>query len=427
MSSSLRVRGLAVTTPHRPLLADVDLELPSVGITWLVGPVAAGKSTLLRTLAGVFDGKPGVKVEGEVDYIAAAGDATRRPRLVAQQTTTLLQSPRSALATSISERGAPTTAAARELAEVALIEAGLGALVGSSRPIAELSVCERRLIAIAQAACDDPPVILIDEPTANLAAEEGRLVVAMLAKLAQRCALLVVTHDQGNLRDLPGALLFLAGGRIVERSTSSAFLAAPATTYGEDFAHTGGCAAPSLLTQTATKERPPAGWIKWIIPERLAGTPRPGLLRSLECDLEALQDAGVSTILCLEEQLPYEPALMRAYGFDLLHAPIADMCAAPAAELEELSHEIAARIARGACVVVHCRAGLGRTGTILAATLVTRGISAAEALGEIRRVEPRFVQSSAQLDALLDLERLVTTSRRDADASPTRNSLENTH
>jgi len=49
---------------------------------------------------------------------------------------------------------------------------------------------------------------------------------------------------------------------------------------------------------------------------------------------------------------------------------------------------------------VHCRAGLGRTGTVLAAHLIWEGKGSLSALEYVRRIEPRWVQSEAQVKFL---------------------------
>ncbi|MGE0326021.1 MAG: dual specificity protein phosphatase family protein, partial [Polyangiaceae bacterium] len=55
---------------------------------------------------------------------------------------------------------------------------------------------------------------------------------------------------------------------------------------------------------------------------------------------------------------------------------------------------------RGDRVAVHCHAGLGRTGTMLAAFLIYRGETAEAAITRVREVRPSYIQSQAQLDFL---------------------------
>lgn len=392
---ALLVDRLSVSVAGRPLLADISFELPTTGLTWLVGPVASGKTTLLRAIAGMFAATSNVDVGGLVD-------AARPARLVGLQPDALLLSPVAAVSAAVHARGSRSVIETQELAAFALTEVGLGTLRDLATPVAELPLHQRRLIAVAQAVASEAGVIMLDEPTAGLGEAPRSLVLRVIEQLALRFALMVVSHNQNDLRAVPGALLFLAGGRILERGDSQTFLEAPVSTDAQRFVASGGCATPSLAMESAKERvrRTASTWIKWVMPDRLAGTRRPGLLRDLDVDLEALHEAGFSVLVCLEERVPYDLEVVRAFGFEFIHVPIADMQAPSVEALGATAALVKERVERGSRVLVHCRAGLGRTGTVLAAVLVMGGLDVADAIREIRRTEPRFIQSDAQLAAV---------------------------
>jgi ABC-type lipoprotein export system ATPase subunit len=83
----------------------------------------------------------------------------------------------------------------------------------NSRP-AKLSLGERQRAAVARAVIHRPPMILADEPTASLDAENGRVVIRMLTELcAERHTLLVVaTHDEAVMRALPRSVRIREAG-----------------------------------------------------------------------------------------------------------------------------------------------------------------------------------------------------------------------
>lgn len=133
---------------------------------------------------------------------------------------------------------------------------------------------------------------------------------------------------------------------------------------------------------------------RWIVSGALAGSAQPGLLADLADDVEFLRQSRIVRIVSLTS-LPM-PASVAEAGFELIHFPIMDMgiptpraCAGLCAEL------VAHLYARP--VLLHCRGGLGRTGTIAACCLVTLGQSPEAALAHVRDVNPNYVQSGAQV------------------------------
>lgn len=138
----------------------------------------------------------------------------------------------------------------------------------------------------------------------------------------------------------------------------------------------------------------------WILDGRLAGSPRPGLLDSYDEDLAWLKARGIHLIVSLTRN-PLSPSPL---GFQCLHFPIDDMGVPTPRAAAALCQAIIEILDQGHPVVLHCKAGLGRTGTLLACCLVTLGRSGEEALSEVRRYNPSFVQNQLQEMFILHYE-----------------------
>ncbi len=136
----------------------------------------------------------------------------------------------------------------------------------------------------------------------------------------------------------------------------------------------------------------------WILPGRLAGMarPRPG-------SAEELREEGVGAVLCLTEEPPL-PELERA-GFVVRHEPVRDFTAPDPDALERCAEFVTQRMGAGAAVVVHCHAGYGRTGTVLAACLVATGLDVQEAIEKVRRQRPGSIETFEQESAVVEFAR----------------------
>jgi atypical dual specificity phosphatase len=147
----------------------------------------------------------------------------------------------------------------------------------------------------------------------------------------------------------------------------------------------------------------PRGFV-WIEDGRLAATPMPGITSAIDHDLGLLKDAGITVLITLTEQ-DFPQDILAQHGLRNLHFPIADRKAPSTAETDVLVNQMHDMLDSGEVLAVHCLAGLGRTGTILAAYMVKeKGVSAQVALNQIRRFNRQFVQTADQEDFLVEYE-----------------------
>ncbi|MFM8271485.1 MAG: metal ABC transporter ATP-binding protein [Gemmata sp.] len=193
-TSAVAVHDLTVAYREKPVLWDVDLEVPPGVLMAVVGPNGAGKTTLIKSVLGLV--KP---VSGEV----------------------LVQgkpySPRAQAVAYVPQRGTvdwdfPTTvfdvalmgtygrlgwfrrpgAAERARAAEALARVGMGAF--AERQISQLSGGQQQRVFLARALVQDAPVYLMDEPFQGVDAVTERAIVDILRELRTRGRTVVVVH-----------------------------------------------------------------------------------------------------------------------------------------------------------------------------------------------------------------------------------------
>lgn len=124
-----------------------------------------------------------------------------------------------------------------------------------------------------------------------------------------------------------------------------------------------------------------------------------GPLSAYDDDLPVLHAAGVRAVVSLLN-LPSDAPVYESAGFAFLCLPVPDGGAPTMEQASEFVRFV--REQREGCrpVAVHCEAGLGRTGTMLAVYLISEGESAETAIRRIREVEPVAVETVRQIQFL---------------------------
>lgn len=147
----------------------------------------------------------------------------------------------------------------------------------------------------------------------------------------------------------------------------------------------------------------------WLIEGEVAGSSRP---RSRQ-ELVFLEHHGVKALVRMADDA-------EAYGFHAevedsrladCHEPVKDFTAPSQEQAQRMVAFVREHVSRGQPVCVSCGSGLGRTGTVLACYLVSKGSSAEEAIRRVRHVRPGSIETPEQEQAVHDYAMWLRTGR----------------
>jgi iron(III) transport system ATP-binding protein len=228
--AGLRCENLAKSYGERPVLVDVDLEVPEGTLTAILGASGSGKTTLLRIVMGFVAADRGaVAVGGRV--VADAGRVNVAPDkraigYVAQEGALF---PHLTVAENIGFGLRRSERRSGGRINRALDLVGLDRAYAGRQP-GQLSGGEQRRVALARALAPQPAVVLLDEPFSGLdAALRAETRAAVLAAMdGTDTTAVLVTHDQAEALSMGDQVAVLRAGRLIQTAPPADLYHAPA-------------------------------------------------------------------------------------------------------------------------------------------------------------------------------------------------------
>lgn len=224
--AAVSITGLSVTRGKKPVLRDLDLELPRGEVVGLLGPSGCGKSTLLRSIVGTqsIDGGR-VRVLGE-----NAGSAGLRHRVgyMTQDAAVYDDLPVAANLRYF----ARVLGAGNDMVQRAIERTDLGSVARSMA--GELSGGQHSRLSLAIALLGEPELLVLDEPTVGLDPVLRVELWGLFTELAASGATLLVSSHVMDEATRCDSLVLMREGRIIARDTPAGLLERTGTATAED-------------------------------------------------------------------------------------------------------------------------------------------------------------------------------------------------
>ena len=226
MTALLEARDLTMRFGGVLAVDRVSLKVEEGELRCLIGPNGAGKSTFFKCLTGQHaptGGKVfwrGRDVTGSAPFAVARlgiGIKTQVPALFDAMTVF-------AGVVLAVRRKRPEVEARRRAGEV-LDLLGIASL--ANRPVGLLAHGQRQLVELAMVIAPEPDLIILDEPTAGMSAEETRRTAEVIRMLNRSCAIVVVEHDMQFIRAIARRVTVFHQGRVLVEDDAARVFADP--------------------------------------------------------------------------------------------------------------------------------------------------------------------------------------------------------
>jgi ABC-type sugar transport system ATPase subunit len=225
----LRLQGVGKSFGPVHALADINLDIPAGQVTALVGDNGAGKSTMIKTIAGIWEPSSGHLVwNGQPVTLHGPKDATDLGIATVYQDLALCDNldivqnmmlGHEALRSGLLDEVKMELTAKQTLADLRVTT------VRSIRqPVGSLSGGQRQSVAVAKAVMLDAKLVVMDEPTAALGVTQTELVLELIGRLRSRGhAVIVISHNLKEVFQVADRIAVLYLGRLAATGPAAEF------------------------------------------------------------------------------------------------------------------------------------------------------------------------------------------------------------
>lgn len=223
----LRMAGISKSFPGVLALKQVDFDLMPGEVHALLGENGAGKSTLIKILGGIYQADEGtIEIEGRPTRLRGVHDAYRAGVSIIHQE--LFMVPELSVAENIVLGREPTASrlpfmldTKKAWAEVQAHLDSIGLDLKAETRVGDLSIAQQQMVEIAKAVSFDAKILVMDEPTSSLTANETDVLYGLIERLRSRLSMVYISHRMEELFRISNRVTILRDGvSIATRETS---------------------------------------------------------------------------------------------------------------------------------------------------------------------------------------------------------------
>ncbi|MCR5323982.1 MAG: ABC transporter ATP-binding protein/permease [Lachnospiraceae bacterium] len=225
-NAKIRYDNVSFAYTDKDVLKNVSFEVRQGGMTALVGPSGGGKSTIASLLARFWDVKSGrIMIDGEDIRNVSLGSLMDQISMVFQRVYLFQDTVYNNIAISRPDATREEVEEAAKKARcydfIMQLPNGFDTVIGEGG--ASLSGGEKQRISIARCILKDSPIVILDEATASVDADNERAIQEAISELCRNKTLLVIAHRLKTIRDAD-QILVVSNGEIIERGDHASLM-----------------------------------------------------------------------------------------------------------------------------------------------------------------------------------------------------------